>query len=325
MITLLLAMIGCGRAAPPETLPGVCDASAVIALDGTLLVTDDEATTIAVYRDGALVDRISLLEPLQRALGRDLERDDGAARELDLEAVERAGERLWWLGSHGLNREGKERPNRRMLFATNLPTLSPGEPSTLTVLGTPRDLRSALQAMPDLGPELLREATTAPKLGGLNVEGLAVDRSSGSLLLGLRSPVTAGKAWIVELREPDAFVADPDATPQLSVRARLDLGGRGIRSMTWSETLGSYVIVAGPMGTDSDFALYRWDGAAEVAPLPYAVGDLHPEGVTELDGALVLVSDDGTVRRGGTECKARQLADATDRQVYFRTMRIPLR
>lgn len=311
---LLLVLFACKASPPAGALPGECDASAVVAVDGKLVIASDESDALTVYEGGKIAQRIALAGPLSEALGRPV--DSG---ELDLEGVARAGDVLWWTGSHGLSRKGKDRPDRRMLFATSLP----GE--TVRVLGRPRDLRDALRELPELGPELRRVAALPPKKGGLDIEGLAVDPANGHLLLGLRSPVTQGDAWIVELSNPAALLADPEASPLLSVRARLDLGGRGVRALTWSETLDSFVLVAGAPGDADTFGLYRWDGKGEPAPLPADLGSLRPEGIEEMGGELLVISDDGGVSRKGTDCKDRREADPNDAQVYFRTARIPLR
>lgn len=311
---LLLVLFACKASPPAGALPGECDASAVVAVDGRLVIASDESDELTIYEGGKIARRIALAGPLAEALGRPV--DSG---ELDLEGVARAGDVLWWTGSHGLSRKGKDRPDRRMLFATSIP----GE--TVRVLGRPRDLRDALRELPELGPELHRVAELPPKKGGLDIEGLAIEPSTGHLLIGLRSPVTQGRAWIVELSNPAALLADPEAAPLLSVRARLDLGGRGVRALTWSETLGSFVLVAGHPGEEDAFGLFRWDGRGEPVPLPADLGSLRPEGIEEMGGELLVVSDDGGVSRKGTDCKDRREANPRDPQVYFRTARLPLR
>lgn len=310
-----LSMAACAAGPREVAFHGECDASAVVRLGEQLLIASDEAAALSVYEKGRLTGRINLTTPLELALGRSLE-----STELDLEGVARAGEVLWWTGSHGLNRKGKDRPDRRMLFATSLP-----EEQAVRVLGRPRDLRDALMELPLLGPELRRVAALPPKKGGLDIEGLAVDPSTGHLLLGFRSPVTSGLAWVVALENPDALLADPDAIPLLSVHSRLPLGGRGVRSLTWSETLGSFLVAAGPPGEDMMFTIFRWNGEDAPVPLPFDLGGLRPEGIEEIGRELLVVSDDGGVSRKGRDCKDRRAVDEGDPQVYFRTKRFPLR
>ncbi len=102
--------------------------------------------------------------------------------------------------------------------------------------------------------------------------------------------------------------------PDLSVHARLDLGGRGIRSFEYAPGIGAYYIVAGPVadrvGDDRQgFALYRWSGRAGEAPTPVAgfadaragkrggLKDFHPEAmIVAPDGRRIrLLSDDGDI------------------------------
>src|SRR5262245_18925566 len=40
--------------------------------------------------------------------------------EADIEGVARLGDRFYWIGSHGLNKSGKEKEMRRRLFATTV-------------------------------------------------------------------------------------------------------------------------------------------------------------------------------------------------------------
>jgi hypothetical protein len=97
---------------------------------------------------------------------------------------------------------------------------------------------------------------------------------------------------------------------------RLDLGGRGIRSL---ERVGSDVlIVAGPYGTAATsrvqpaFALFRWSGVAAQAPLFVSAldtGTFRPEALFFDAEAkdLVLLSDDGDEQVGGVDCKEKSV------------------
>jgi hypothetical protein len=74
-----------------------------------------------------------------------------------------------------------------------------------------------------------------------------------------------------------------------------------------------YLIVAGPTADRGRFALYRWSGRAQDAPLPVhgaALGSLRPEALFAIpDTARVqLLCDDGGVRVAGVECKKLALS-----------------
>jgi hypothetical protein len=181
-----------------------------------------------------------------------------------------------------LNTSGKYRPNRMIFLATNVP----GSATSGELSGTARDLLPALIAANTEGdadfeawseiPDMFGQkpagwatqsadvrfnsegdvAGPAPKAPGFNIEGLAAD--GNALLIGLRSPVTDGKAWVLRLANPAEIVADPTVPPQISVEARVDLGdGRGIRAMT--ESGDGWLLVGGPYDSPApSFVLYDW-------------------------------------------------------------------
>ena len=85
---------------------------------------------------------------------------------------------------------------------------------------------------------------------------------------------------------------------------------------------GSYLIVAGPTADEGTFALYRWSGWDDEAPVPVAVDlrNLRPEAILEIPGtaSVQLLSDDGGLRVDGVECKALPMP-----QQSFRTLTMP--
>ncbi|TVQ89999.1 MAG: DUF3616 domain-containing protein [Deltaproteobacteria bacterium] len=320
---LVALLISCTRAgASPESVQfvGECDGSAAVVVEDTLYIGVDEGTSLLAYalpkgKESRLAptDRIDLATLIERAGDRSLKTTKkGVPRELDLEAAARGGDRLWWLGGHGRSKKGKLRPNRRVLFATSV-----GAPSTLEVIVSPEDLMPRILKLPTLGPRVAEAESRdrPPKKGGLNIEGLAVHPESGDLLLGLRSPLTQDqRAWILRL------------TPQgeLHEHAQIDLAGLGVRSLTWSENAKTFLIAAGSTGSGGPFKLYRWDGQDEVTPIAYDLGELRPEGLTDVPGGVLLVSDDSGVRRDGVDCKNRRAADPHDPLVYFEGRVLPL-
>lgn len=290
----MLLLIAALFAAEPEdiALRGVCDGSAVVrAPNAMLLVAYDEDQSLHLFgiRGGPVLGSRSLAGPLH------LEGD----RELDLEAAASDGRTAWWVGSHGNNKDGKERPNRRVLFATNLPTQP--DLSDLKLLRGPVDLLPMLKsAMPGvLTQEVLARP---PKEGGLNIEGMALRGTE--LIIGLRSPLTEqGHAHIV--------VASVGTAGKVTIERTqtVDLGGRGVRSMEW--TGRDFVVVAGPTGTKQDFHLYRWDGMGTPREIEAPLKGLNVEGLVAVEpGRWLVTSDDGAIERvdwkakkGERECK----------------------
>ncbi len=288
---------------------GLCDASAAVALGPDhFVVADDERNTLVTYRRGQ-PEPVALL-PLAAFLG------TAADKESDLEGAAAIGSRIYWISSHGRNKNGKPRPERQRFFATEVDasTVPPSlRPIGLAYTGLLQDLLSA-DALKRF--KLKDAAQRAPEAaGGFNIEGLAA-MADGRLLIGLRSPLVAGRALLVPLDNPEA-VANGEAA-RIGAPILLDLGGRGIRSM---ERVGpALFIVAGAPDDRGNFALYRWSGKAEEAPAlvnGMDFGSLRPEALFELPASsqLQMLSDDGGVETGGVACKDRPVDGRSFRSI----------
>jgi hypothetical protein len=172
------------------------DASAAVALDaGTFLAADDETNSLRVYAiDG---DGTPLaLHDLSGFLGVEPKHP-----EADIEGAARVGTRVYWITSHGRNKNGKPRPNRYRFFATEV--RGSGEGVTLTEVGQAhRGIVPAMLAEPALADLQLQRVAgadaeqargakrrrLAPKDEGLNIEGLSAAADGRSLYIGLRNP-----------------------------------------------------------------------------------------------------------------------------------------
>lgn len=304
---------GCAAMAQPVTsYRGICDASAAVALDAAhFVVADDERNTLMVYRRGEP-------EPVGRLdLARFLRTGDG--QESDIEGAAVIGKRIYWISSHGRNSKGRKRDERQRLFATDIvagtspPALKPvGEPYTRLL----KDLFDA----PQLKKYHLKEAAGLPPeaTGGLNIEGLAAT-PDGALLIGLRNPLSQGRALVVAIDNPAAAIEGQRA--RIGAVSELALDGRGIRSL--ERTGSGYLVVAGPTGDEGRFALYRWSGVAGQAPALRPDVDfktLRPEALFVLPDSqdVQLLSDDGGVKTAGVECKALPVAQRSFRSITVR-------
>lgn len=285
-----LLLVAVGAATAQTRHDGLCDASAAVALDARhVIVADDERNTLSVYRRGepSVVGQVDLDKFLK------------AEKESDLEGAAQVGGRIYWIGSHARNSAGKLREDRQRFFATEV------QGTTVRPVGRPYTaLLADLLATPSLAPLQLADAAgrAAEAEGGLNIEGLAA-APDGSLLIGLRNPVPQGQAIVIPLLNP-AELVDGKGPARFGAAIRLELGGRGVRSM---ERVGAgYLIAAGPTGDDGTFAVYRWSGKAGDAPTPLKLdlGTLRPEALFAWpDGQITLLSDDGGVMVGKKACK----------------------
>lgn len=317
-IHLLFGLLAMLATAPAWALDifeyaGLCDASAAAPLGPDhFVVANDEDNVLRVFRRGERQPVGQL--PLASFLGT---RDD---EESDIEGAATIGQRIYWITSHARNRNAKARPARQRFFATDIDLAT--SPPSLRPVGKPFDgLLPAMLAAPGFaGLGLKAAAERAPEAeGGFNIEGLAAT-PAGHLLIALRNPLWQGRALLLSLENPQPVL--DGAAPRWGAPIALPLAGGGVRSI---ETFGAgYVLVAGPAADAGRFALYRWSGAAQDAPVPLALelGSLRPEGLFHVPGSadLQLLSDDGGVREaaGAVECKARPPGERRFRSIRFR-------
>ncbi|WP_422001039.1 DUF3616 domain-containing protein [Reyranella sp.] len=303
VLTILIALHGTAALAEdqPTVYRGACDGSAAVRLDKDHFVAaNDDENSLRIYRFGNPAPLPSVVD-LNDALKPDHKK--GKFKEVDIEGAARIDDRIYWIASHGRTGKGKKDPSRHRFFATDVILSGPSAPSVLPAAQPYTDLLKHLIKLPKL--DLDEASERAPEdEDGLNIEGLAAARNGG-LLIGLRNPLPKGKAIVIPFINPDA-VLDRGAAPEFGNPEKLDLGGRGIRSI---EFIGDrYLIVAGPFDDgDHDFAMYSWSGKSGDQPQParaVAVGPVRqellfsfkPEALfaTADDKVAYLLSDDGT-------------------------------
>lgn len=288
---------------------GICDASAAVALGRDhFVVADDERNTLIVYKRGQPASVASV--QLSPFLG------TASDKESDLEGAAAIGQRIYWISSHGRNKNGKVREERYRFFATDVDASK--VPPSLTPVETPygRLLDDLLSADELKNYHLGEAAQRAPESqGGLNIEGLAAT-PDGKLLIGFRNPILDGKALLVPLNNPDGVITGQAA--KFGAPVSLDLGGRGVRSI---ELVGAtYLIVAGPPADSGSFALFRWSGKATDAPALVKKIDfksLRPEALFEIPmtNMVQILSDDGGVETSGVACKDREAVHRSFRSI----------
>jgi hypothetical protein len=280
---------------------GCCDASAGVAISSNLFImANDEDNRLSVYR------RDESGPPLQTFAAGAFLHVDPLKPESDIEAATRDGDRIYWITSHGRNRSGEARESRHRFFATNFRVNEQGRVELKTVGQPYTRLLDDLLREPRLAPfNLLGASRRAPKeAGGLSIEGLCTT-TNGELLIGFRNPIPGHRAVLVPLKNPADLIAGGRA--QFGDPILLDLGGLGVRDMLWAHD--RCLIIAGPFDGKGHFHLYEWDGrTAEPRRIPEThFRDLNPEALLAYPGAptneFQLLSDDGTRRVAGEECK----------------------
>jgi Protein of unknown function (DUF3616) len=299
----------------PIELQGFCDASAAVSLaPDTFIVAGDEDNILRVYKPSISQKPTdtSDLNLFLKVVPED--------REVDIEGAARLGDKIYWIGSHSTNKNGKARPNRRRLFATEVKVAN--NKVTVVPIGKPYiDLIDDLSKSPELKMYALDAAAKiAPKeKNALNIEGLATT-PQGTLLIGFRNPIPEGKALIVPLNNP-VDVIKGISRAQLGRPILLSLGGLGIRDIEYSELHHQYFIIAGPYGEEGELKLYRWSGSSTDVPTVInntKFAGLQPEALViyqDKKDKIQVLSDDGNRSLTGVKCK-----DAPAIQQRFRSL-----
>ena len=285
--------------APPVIYRGMCDASGAVALDDKLFaVANDEDNTLRIYRrgqDGPPVQSFDLSPFLKVSL---------KFPETDLEGAAWLGDRIFWIGSHGRNHDGKFRESRHRFFAItvqktkeNVRIVPVGKPYTKLLRDLMRD-RDLIPFRLDLASQ------RAPKdPGALNIEGLCATPEK-HLLIGFRNPIPQGRALLLPLVNPNDVVRGASAL--FGEPILLNLGGRGVRDIGFWH--GKYLIIAGSYDAEGVSQVYLWKGGKAEPELIPGI-DLHkinPEAVIVYPNdprGFQLLSDDGTRLIDGSICK----------------------
>lgn len=278
----------------------MCDASAGVAAGKDCFwVASDEDNVLRLYDFGLDAG------PIQRVELDGFLRVDPDSPEADIEGAARVGNTVYWMTSHGRNKNGKVRESRYRFFATTLS--GEGRSSKLIPVGVPyrRLLEDLCEARPLRRFDLASAAERAPKeSNALNIEALGT-RPDGTLWLGFRNPVPGGLALLVPLLNPAQMIRG--ARAELGDPVQVDLGGLGVRDMLAVET--GWLIVAGATGGGGRSMLYHWKGAEErprALPVRWPDG-FNPEAILSWEGGRAepyfLLSDDGALDVDGQPCK----------------------
>lgn len=323
-----------GTTAPTSgTYTQTCDGSAAIAIDAThFLDFSDEDQVARIYTRGAHAGPVQQVD-VSTAIG--MKTGD----EADLEDAARIGNRVYVTASHGRNKDGKLEPTRDRLFAIDVSGTVPSV--KLAVAGFTDqivvDLLSAanwdqpnttviaaIAAATQLGKSTV--ANLAPEVNGLNIEGLAAYPSASTpnrLIFGLRNPHDSNKAILITLLNADAAIAG--ATAHFGQVIELDLGGLGVRGLTWSTALGQMLIIGGPIADSGAVQLFTWSGDPAAAPV--LVQALPSPSLTTAEAVVTypgtsdvqILFDAGGQLINGTACKdvSASSQSFTDQTIHF--------
>ncbi len=298
---------------------GVCDASAAAVIDDShIIVGNDEDEILSLYNtDGSTMAAIQNFN-----FTSDLRRDPD--REIDIEDAARLGDRIYWIASHSRSKKGKRRTNRHRLFATDIAGALPRlqlkwgghydhlvqdlldrqnwDDDSSVITGETIDLIAQSTQM-----DKKKVGKLKPKKMGLSIEALAVVPGQGGLLIGLRNPLLRGKALVLHVKNPDALLAHNGEKARFSAPFYIDLGGLGLRSMSYDPTGKVFLIIAGPNKNGGPFKLYKWDGTHDHSPvflrkLKHGKGS-YPEALLIHERKIQVLNDEGRRRISKRRCK----------------------
>ena len=274
-------------------LNGVYEPSAIQQLpDGRFLVVEDEKefpfSLLSLDADGNPSSTPLLAAPA----------DASAPFEklADLEGVTLDGAGyIYATTSHSRNTDGEEKKSRDKLVRFRIEGNHAVD--TMVVSGLKRAL---VAAHPSLAlAATIREVKTD---GGLNIEAHEFSPEQ-TLLIGFRSPLLDHKAIIACLENPAAMFDNNEAPGVSPSLVTLNLDGNGIRGMSYLPGLGGYLIISGPVSSESvHFQLWFWRGRPDDQARRVTVDGLpgfaHAEGICPALIAgqqwVVVVSDDGS-------------------------------
>ncbi|PLC02840.1 hypothetical protein CY658_23290 [Variovorax sp. RO1] len=276
-----------------QPLTGIYEPSAIQQLpDGRFLVVEDEKShpfsLMVIGADGS-VQSTELTAGLFQIFSDFWKLDD-----LEGLALDRAGF-VYAITSHSRDDEGREKKSRERLVRFRV------EGSRVAEAKVVDGLKRALTST---HPELASAATIRDVKagGGLNIEALEISPDQQRLLIGFRSPLRDGRAIIASVENPHG-VFEADEVPRVAADLNeLDLGGHGIRGLSYVSSIGEYLVISGPVSREpGQFALWLWNGqpggAARSVTVPGLQGLERAEGVSPavIDGVarIVIVSDDG--------------------------------
>jgi len=266
--------------------------------------------------------------------------------EADIEGATMIGRRIYWITSHGRNKDGKIRSSRYRFFATDVDV--DGQKVAIKPVGRPCETLAHELVKSRMGRRLgLDKATRfddvnlkkkdreklAPKEDGLNIEALCASADGETIYIGFRNPRPEGglsrrpQALVVPLLNADGIV-ERSESPAFGEPILWDLRGLGIRSMEYSGFHNAYFIVAGgPDDEGSDFFLCRWSDIARERPILIRPLNLSTQFTAEAlipfagSGRFLLLSDDGSIPvkvSGPHECaKGQYRKDGTCQNKYL--------
>lgn len=282
--------IAAGKKQQMSTFAEIYEPSTVIQLvDGLILIAEDEGDQpLYLFR---LVNK-----------GNDLRLEPFLLQETDLILDDLEGSGLgkdgavYLITSHSKNKKGKRNKERKLLVRLILKNGKISKSATYDGLFFP-----IIEALG--GNSEIEDA----EVHQLDVEGLCFDSPKERLLLGLRAPLAGEKAVILVLENPYDLFNGGQAPRFQRKNIYLNLGGGGIRSITYDSQRKVYLIANEIPNKKGKLRpmVWAWDGKPRSSPsrvvLPKLKGMKNIEGMTlvkiQKKVFILMVTDDGNRKK----------------------------
>ena len=280
------------------TLSAVYEPSAVQQLaDGRVLVAEDEEqramNIMTVAPDGSLSENPVASLQLTRSFGRKLNDLEG------LTADDKGF--VYAVTSHSSDTSGKRDPTREQLLRFRVNGNIAGDVAAVT------NLRDEMVKSPVLDAAFRARMNASVNFDELDIEGLAYDNRTHSILLGLRTPMAGKSSIIVPIVNSEAMFTS-NAAPVFGQPIFLDLNGGGIRSLYFDPVLSMFVIAneINDAAGNKQAQIWTWSGNSKDKPVKIDTPELDQlKNIEAVDSItvngtikMVFMADEGDAKKG---------------------------
>jgi len=254
--------------------------------DGKVLIVEDESNAkslklLEIESDGVVAEIGNLYLPkkVKKVFKKEIE---------DLEAITADGNIVYGITSHTFTKGSKRKKAREKFIMF---TYVDGAIEDFYIYGKLKE--NLYKKFPKIfkNSMFLRNE--------MNIEGLVTDAKTGGVLIAFRSPLLDADAFLIGIKNPKEVFLNKEK-PDFTEPIKLNLGGLGIRDITYDEQKNAYWIIAGGSNNrEFKFELWFWSKEENRLSLVKNQPDIgYGEGITLIHKdknipALFIVEDNG--------------------------------